>query len=243
MSRDNARSGETGGPAAADGRPRRSLLTSAAAVTLGVITGEALAGGATAQATPGQPVLLSQDNTGATSRTGLFTSGNLESAILADPNTSGKGSLGVYGTGKDIGVLGELSGCSAFAAVVGNGAAGGGENVGVLGNGGLIAPGVVGNGGSDGDGIQGNGGGTGIGVVGRGGSTGGVGVEGIGAGSREGVRGVGGSVSGIGVTGTGGPANGFGVVGTGTGGGAGVLALGGGSGEGVRASAGGALTG
>ncbi len=37
----------------------------------------------------------------------MFTTGNTEFGILADPNTSGKGSLGVYGLGQNMGVLAE----------------------------------------------------------------------------------------------------------------------------------------
>ena len=87
------------------GRSRRALMTGAAA-GLGVIAADTL-GAAPARAAQGSAVLEGQDNTGATSRTAVFTTMNNEIGILADPGTSGKGSLGVLGIAQDVGVQGE----------------------------------------------------------------------------------------------------------------------------------------
>jgi hypothetical protein len=54
----------------------------------------------------GNPVLQGTDNCFMTHRTAVLTSGSHEVGI-ADPNTSGKGTLGVYGIGQNSGVLGE----------------------------------------------------------------------------------------------------------------------------------------
>jgi hypothetical protein len=146
-----------------------------------------------AQATQGSPVLEGQDNLGATSRTGIFTTGKSESAILADPNTSGKGSLGVYGHGQNVGVLGDSSigtgvqGIGATAINInsqaGTGVAGTGGNITNANN--QAGTGVVGTGGS-------GGGGGGWGVLGNGGTSGfqqlGAGVVGVG---QPGVQGQG----------------------------------------------------
>ena len=88
---------------------------------------------APAQATQGSAVIEGQDNTGATSRTGVFTTSNTEYGILADPDTSGKGSLGVYGLGQNMGVRGEAGSSSNGDGVQGFG---GGSGNGVFGKGG-----------------------------------------------------------------------------------------------------------
>jgi hypothetical protein len=197
-------------------RPRRAMLAGAAGA-LGVVAAETLARATPAQATQGAAVLEGQDNTGATSRTGVFTTGNTEFGILADPNTSGKGSLGVYGHGKDVGVLGN-------AATAGNGTGvhgfGSGSGSGVAGHGGRTnAAGVLGTGGGDaGVGVFGRGSGSGHGVVGHGGH---LGIGG------DGVSGTGGDAGGAGVSGIGargGPGKGGpGIIGFGTGGNPGVI--------------------
>jgi hypothetical protein len=189
-----------------------------------VVVAETVAGAAPAQAANGDPVLQGDDNGPATSRTMVFTASNTEFASLADPNTSGKGSLGVFGHGQDAGVLGEAAG--------------------------TFASGVVGDGGGNGDGVHGNGSGIGSGVSGLGGSTSGFGVRGIGGPSKGvGVQGEGtgggtgvigkgglgggngaqffGSGSATGVVASGGPDNSVGVEGVGTGSGTGVAGFGG----------------
>ncbi len=87
---------------------RRQLILGAASA-VGVAAAASAARITDAAATQGSPVLLGQDNTGATSRTGVFVSGNTEGATLADSNVSGKGNVGVYGYGRDAGVRGESS--------------------------------------------------------------------------------------------------------------------------------------
>jgi len=201
-----------GRPTGGDRRPRRELLAGAAAV-LGVVTAETLASGAPAQATQGSAVLLGQDNTGATARTGLFDTGG-ESAVLADPGTH----IGVAGKGGGNGPGVQGTGAGSGSGVVGTGGASGGAGVtgfgvgngtGVIGNGNGFGSGVVGNAGSgDAHGVQGFGSGTGAGLVGTGGASGpgmvgsgkgnGAGVVGIGAGSGAGVEGIGGA-KGVGV--------------------------------------------
>lgn len=85
-----------------DRRPRRELLTGAAAAALGVITAETLTSATPAQATQGSAVLLGQNNTGATAATGLVNTSD-QSAVLADPDTL----IGVAGNGgRGIGVRG-----------------------------------------------------------------------------------------------------------------------------------------
>jgi len=141
--------GEISGPAAdgAGRRPRRELLAGAAVA--GVIAAETLASTTPAQATQGSAVLLGQDNTGATARTGLFDTGS-ESAVLADPVTH----IGVAGTGGANG-----------SGVQGIGA---GSGSGVLGSGGASAgAGVTGFGADGGPGVSGTGDGFGAGVVGN----------------------------------------------------------------------------
>jgi hypothetical protein len=134
-----------------------------AAAGLGVIAADALAA-APARAAQGSAVLEGQDNTGATSRTAVFTTMNNEIGILADPGTSGKGSLGVLGIAQDVGVQGE--GVGRFGTgVFGVGGPSGGA-------------GVVGSGGTDGAGVAGVGDGSGTGVTGIGGPSGGTGVSG-----------------------------------------------------------------
>jgi hypothetical protein len=75
-----------------------------------VIAAETIAKATPAQAAIGDPVLQGTGNGPATSRTRVFTASNAEFASLAGPNTSGKGSLGVYGHGQAAGVLGEAAG-------------------------------------------------------------------------------------------------------------------------------------
>jgi hypothetical protein len=187
---------------------------------LGVVAAETLAGATPAQAAQGSPVLEGRDNTGATSRTGVFTTGNTEFGILADPNTSGKGSLGVYGHGGDAGVFGAGSGFGigvfgaggASGGVGMEGQGGGGSGSGVVGAGsgggsGMVATGgasngfgVVANGGGAGTGVVANGGtGGGSGLVGTGGGSDGIGVSGIGRGPGDGVHGRATGAAGVGV--------------------------------------------
>jgi hypothetical protein len=111
MAEENAHHGQqaAGGPAARGGKTRRRLLAGAAGV-LGLAAAEVAGKAAPAQANTGNPVLQGIDNGYPTHRTGVFTPNNAEVGILADPNSSGKGSLGVYGIGQAIGVLGECAG-------------------------------------------------------------------------------------------------------------------------------------
>src|SRR5215831_5248573 len=106
-----------------DQRPgrRRCGQEAEAAAVAGVIAAETLASTTPAQATQGSAVLLGQDNTGATARTGLFDTGS-ESAVLADPVTH----IGVAGTGggSGSGVVG-TEGASGGAGVTNFGAGGG----------------------------------------------------------------------------------------------------------------------
>jgi hypothetical protein len=88
---------------------RRELMAGAAGV-LSVLTAETLVKAAPARAAQGSNVIEGADNTGATHRTGVFTTGNAEVGILADPNNSGFGSLGVYRHAQDIGVRGDAVG-------------------------------------------------------------------------------------------------------------------------------------
>jgi hypothetical protein len=192
-------------------RSRRQLMAGAAGVLGGLAAGTLLEGGP-AQAAQGSPVLEGQDNTGATVRTAVFTTGNNEFAILADPNSSGRGSLGVYGFAQDTGVLGEAASGSSFG-------------IGVVGNGAGNGPGVSGSAAGVGDGVTGFSSGTGAGVFGT--STSGAGVDGHGA---TGVQGFG---TGIGVLAFGTGNNGVGVNATGTGSGAGVIGNSGSTGPGV----------
>lgn len=187
-------------PAEGNGRrSRRGVLAAAAAGALGMVGAETIAQAAPARAGNGDPVLQGADNGFPTTRTAVFTLNKTEFAMLADPDTSGKGSLGVYGHGNDIGVLGDASG---------------------------TGTGVVGNGGSSGGaGVAGNGGGTSVGVLGTGGPDNGIGVLGIGAASGAGVVGKG-DLNGTGVEGTG-QGTGSGVMGTAFGTGHGVAGIGG----------------
>src|SRR5262249_2503463 len=81
-------------------RTRRELLA-AATGGLGVLAAQAALPAAAAQAAKREPrqspagpaaqgsaVIEGRDNTGATARTAVFTSGNKEFGILADPNSS-----------------------------------------------------------------------------------------------------------------------------------------------------------
>jgi len=162
VSRDQASGGAPDGTAR---RPRRAVLAGAAGA-LAVAAAETLAGATPAQATQGSPVMEGQDNTGAASRTGVFTTGNTEFGILADPNTSNKGSIGVYGHGLDIGVLGEAAGLGGNGVI----GVGGGGGTGVIGRGGAsngtgvsgvgVGVGVFGESAGSGDGVAGSGGGS-----------------------------------------------------------------------------------
>lgn len=113
-------------------RSRRQLVAGAAGA-LGALTAGSLLEAPPAQAVQGSPVIEGQDNTGATARTGVFTPGNNEFGILADPDTSGHGSLGVFGFGATAGVLGQ-SGLEGVRGEGGTGVAGTGA-FGVTGNG------------------------------------------------------------------------------------------------------------
>jgi hypothetical protein len=210
----------------------------AAAVALGAVAVETLGAGP-AQASAGNPVLQSTDNGGNTKRTGVFTTGNNEWGVLADPNTSGKGSLGVYGHGQDFGVYADTAGTGTGVYGTGgsdagtgvSGIGGDGGGTGVIGVGtGIAAVGVSGTGGDDtggnsgGFGVSGSGGtGNGTGVFGSGGSDNGFGVTGVGTGTGTGVYGGGGGDGGTGVYGAG-TGTGPGVIGTAPGAGSGVLA-------------------
>jgi len=136
VSTDTADSGQQRGRASGS---RRGLLTAAAAA-LGVVAVETLGSAVPAQASAGNPVLQSTDNGGNTKRTGVFTTGNNEWGVLADPNTSGKGSLGVYGHGQDFGVYADTAGTG--TGVYGGG--GGDGGTGVYGAGTGTGPGVIG---------------------------------------------------------------------------------------------------
>jgi hypothetical protein len=231
VTKDTKGMGEISGPTAggAGRTARRGLLAGAAAV-VGVIAAETLASTTPAQAAQGSAVLLGQDNTGATARTGLFDTGS-ESAVLADPvthigvaGTGGANGSGVQGigAGSGSGVFGS-GGASAGAGVTGFGAGGG---PGVSGTGDGFGPGVVGNGGTGttgAHGVEGFGSGTGSGLVGTSGANSGAGVVGSGRGNAAGVLGIG-AGSGAGVTGSGGAGGGAGVAGSGgSGGGDGVV--------------------
>jgi hypothetical protein len=226
-------------------RTRRRLLAGAAGV-LGVAAVEVAGRAAPAQADTGNPVLQGIDNGYPTHRTAVFTPNNTEVGILADPNSSGKGSLGVYGIGQDTGVLGEGSGSgTGVQGFGGNGvfgqAASGGGGTGVQGlGGGVDGIGVAGTGGGNGPGVHATANGSGTGVIGLGGPSSGVGVSGFGGGFGTGVTGKGGAGSGTGVTGTGGSGNGAGVRGNATGSGTGMVGQGGpSSGVGVSGQGGG----
>ena len=150
-------------------RTRRELLA-AATGGLSAVAVQAALPAAPAQAAQGQAVLEGRDNTGAAARTAVFTSTNNEFGILADPNSSNHGSLGVYGGGQDAGVRGD---------------GGNGSGTGVLGFGGAVA----------GAGVWGAGSAGGFGVTGRTQSSGGQGaaaVYGLNSGSGPGVSGAGG---------------------------------------------------
>jgi hypothetical protein len=186
---------QTGAAPARTGHSRRGLLAGAAGA-VGALAVEAVAPAQPAAAVGGQPVLQGADNTGNTRRTSVFTTGNKEWASLADPNTSGKGSLGIYAHGQDRGVFADAGGSNGFGVVAfGNGTGGG-----VTGGGGT----------SNGTGVVGTGGGTGgIGVVGLGGG-GSIGVNGITlGGGGDGVQGL--AATGLGVHGTASAATGTGV--------------------------------
>ncbi len=85
----------------------RELLVGAAGALSAVAAGS-LARGTPAQATQGSAVLEGRDTVGATARTAVFTTGTARTAvftasstgfgILADPNTSGEGSIGSTAT-------------------------------------------------------------------------------------------------------------------------------------------------
>ena len=102
-------------PAARPGRTLRGLLVGAAGA-LGVLTAETVANAQPAAAS-NPPVLLGTDNTGATTRTGIFTTNNNEWAQLADPGNAGKGSLGVYAHGQTYGEYADTGGTAATATV------------------------------------------------------------------------------------------------------------------------------
>jgi hypothetical protein len=175
MAEGNEQRGQqaAGTAAVSDRRTRRRLLAGAAGVLV-VAAAEVVGQAAPAQANNGNPVLQGTDNVFPTRRTAVFTPDNTEVGILADPNSSGKGSLGVYGIGRDAGVLGQGTGAD------------GGNGAGVEGIG---APGA--------DGVTGQSSGGGFGVHGISSSTSGYGVVG------EASVGVAGSGTGAGVWGTG----------------------------------------
>ncbi len=206
------------------GRRSRRELIAGATGTLGALAATTLVNAAPARAADGSAVIEGLDNTAATRRTGVFTTGNSEWGILADPNTSGKGSLGVYGHGQSFGVYGEADASGAGTGVFGSGAdsgygifgiggTNGGTGVGGVGFG--IGAGVFGHGPSvgvlgeaettsSGTGVQGTGAGTGTGVRGDGGHAGGDGVVAQGYGTGSGVHATGG-INGAGVFAVGNP--------------------------------------
>ena len=203
-------------PASGARRSRRGILA-AAAGAVGLVAAETVSGAAPAQAANGAAVLQGTDNGPTTARTMVFTANSAESASLADPNTSGKGSLGVYGHGQNIGVLGDSTGTG--TGVQGNGGPDHGD--GVVGNGGGGAAGVVGYAGPDnGTGVVGYAASTssGIGVAAKGGLTSGVGVQATGFlgvdATSFGTGGVGVAATGDGI-GVDGEGNGVGVRGIG----------------------------
>jgi hypothetical protein len=209
MAEDNGHHEQAdGGPVAKDHRTRRGLLA-AAAGAVGALAIETVASAQPAEAGPGQPVVQSGDNTGNNRRTAVYTTGNNEWASLADPHTSGVGSVGVYAHGQDCGVYADTGSATNGTGVNGNGT---GNGAGVSGTGGSSSgTGVIGTGGGDGDGVHGHGGGNGAGVVGVG-SGQGPGVIGSGGESAgTGVFGEGG-IGGIGVNGAAGDAAGTGVL-------------------------------
>jgi hypothetical protein len=225
MSTDRTCSGQRGHGTT---RSRRALLTGTAAA-LGAIAAEILADTAPAQASPGQPVLQSRDNTGNTRRTAVFTKGKREWAQLADPNHYGLGSLGIYAHGQTYGVYADSGSHGTGVFGVGNGGYPGVMGIstdgpGVSGEGRGTSGGVVGSCKGTGAGVTGFGGDQGgTGVTGIGGINSGVGVSGIGTGGRTGVMGVSGGGSSDGVTGAA-TDTGNGMVGTAAGTGSGVLA-------------------
>jgi hypothetical protein len=161
------------------GRQTRRELLAAATGGLGVLAAEiALPGTAqaarqapAAPAAQGAAVIEGEDNTGAAARTAVFTTGNKEFGILADPNSSGHGSIGVYGGGQDAGLRGEALSVGGLGVIgVGNGEGG----VGVF---------ATGGGGARGNGVTGMADGTG--------QSGAAGVEGFNTGTAPGVRGTG----------------------------------------------------
>ena len=153
------------------GRSRRSLIAAAGGGLAALAAAAANSPGA--QAAQGQAVIEGADNTGAASRTAVFTTGNFEWGFLADPNSSGKGPLGVYGHGQDVGVLGDTSTGTGVSGVT-------------------SGPGEYGVSGNSTDSSAG------IGVIGSG-ATAGV----WGQGATEGVHGISTSGRGIGVAGIG----------------------------------------
>src|SRR5579859_1253592 len=192
------------------GRSRRALIAGASGA-LGALAAATLAISPPAQAAQGQAVIEGADNTGATSRTAVFTAGNFEWGFLADPNSSGKGSLGVYGHGQDIGVLGDTSTGTGVSGVTsgpgeygvsgdatdssaGIGVIGSGASAGVWGQGAAVGVHGISTGGS-GTGVVGIGEtavlgtGTNIGIRGETDSGDGTGVEGVAAHAGTGVIG------------------------------------------------------
>jgi len=69
------------------GRSRRSLIAGAGGA-LGALAAATLANAPGAQAAQGQAVIEGADNTGATSRTAVFTTGNFEWGFLAELSES-----------------------------------------------------------------------------------------------------------------------------------------------------------
>ena len=236
-------------------RSRRGVLVGAAGA-LAVVAAETATRATPAQAANGDPVLQGDNNGPTTSGTKVFTTNNVEVAVLASPGGIGAGSLGVYGQGKVVGVQGSalatgtgVSGSGGPINGIGLLGIGGGSGDGVQGGASGTGNGVFGQGGPQGSslndsgaGVKGNGGGSGPGVSGLGGQDNGTGVHGSAFGSGTGVRGDGGSDggggvagfggtstapnNGVGVLGAGGAANGIGVWGLGQGTGAGVLGTG-----------------
>jgi hypothetical protein len=226
---------------------RRRLFGTGAAMGVGMAAGGSLLRPGTAQAAQGDAVLLGMDVSGATHRTGLFSTTG-EVAVLNDPGNDGgtPGSVGVWGIGHGSGVYG-----NAVANSGGTGVAGIGDGTGA---GGLFkggsavgkgveafgAPGVLGHGYGSTSGVVGISGDTYAGVAGycdnaegvyaRSGQT-----DSTNAGiSRSGVHGVTDSATASGVWGEA-LNGGAGVTGTASGNNGGVQGLNAGAGPGVLA--------
>lgn len=176
---------------------RRGMIAGAVAAGAGIVATGMLIGAEPASATQGSAVLLGADNTGATSRTGLFSTDNTWVAQLADPTegygvggqdnsgtTSGiavsgisESGTGVYGSSAGTGVYGTSSGNGKHGVSGYNTNAEGG--VGVYGST-ISGAGVFGETTGDGSpGVSGSDNSTGGGFGVQGSSNTGIGVQGL----------------------------------------------------------------